>query len=170
MPPAMLKDTGSILRPFHSVGAKVLYAAGDVRMSITRGWAARISGVTCVSIRAWYSSRASSTDVSMKCNTSGPKAKGSGVSTSSGHSSGGFVQASTIVSIGKFLRSSTMAHMSSTDLPSRTLPYLGEWTTPWHTDPAEWDLVEYVVTACGSDVTRCLSFAYHDPIAFASLL
>ena len=122
----MLKDMGSILRPFHCEGENVSKAAGEVRISTTRGTAARISGVTWVSMRFMYSARASSTEVSMKFRMSGPKAKGSGVSISSGHTSIGLAQASRTRSIGKSLRVPITVHKCSTESLVGNEPYLAE--------------------------------------------
>ena len=55
MLPIMSKLTGGILRPSQLEGENVSSAAGEVRMSYTLGWAASISGVTCLSMRSKYS-------------------------------------------------------------------------------------------------------------------
>ena len=51
----MSKETGGILRPFQLEGKTVSSAIGVARFLTTRGWAARNSGVTCLSIKSRYS-------------------------------------------------------------------------------------------------------------------
>ena len=78
-------------------GAKTSCASSDLSTSITSGAPSRIAEGTCsLSTISRYSRRDSSTDVSMKCKTSSDTESGSGVSDSSGHSSGGSDQGSRI--------------------------------------------------------------------------
>ena len=51
IPGMILNSIGLIFNPFHSLGANVSKAAGDVIMSMTRGTALRIAGEMCVSSR-----------------------------------------------------------------------------------------------------------------------